>query len=115
MKALRLERGEARGELMEFRHAVRAGALELHDNHDVSCELACLECCNHFFLVLEDQGRRFNNPMLGPHGRSLDHSAAKITLEQLESTVCTERTTRRSQYRFIAGRRRRGLPGKAIR
>src|SRR3546814_20827373 len=57
-KALVLQDAARRGQLVHFRHAVGARALEADDDDGVAVEFARLDRRAHLLLVVEDAGRR---------------------------------------------------------
>ena len=77
LNPLSCSEAEARRELVQLRHAVRARALMADDDHDIARELAGLERLHHVVLIVEHARRRFDDAMLRLHGGNLDHRAAR--------------------------------------
>src|SRR5690349_4401806 len=92
-----LQHAEWRGQLVEFGHAVRARALEAHDDNDIAVELAGLERGLHGGLIRKDACGRLDRPTVAIDCAHLDAGPAEIARENAESALSREWRRRRAQ------------------
>src|SRR5688500_5418986 len=86
-----LDDAERRNQLVQFRHAVGARALETDDDYAVAVERALLEGVEHLALVGKAEGRRFDRPALPVDRAALEDATAEIALHKLHAAVGQER------------------------
>ena len=63
-----LQHTEHRRQLVQFGHADRTRPLETHDRDEVSIQIAALECGLDVVLIVEHDGRRFDDQTVRRHG-----------------------------------------------
>ena len=114
LEAAVLQDAELRGELVQFGHADRLGALEADDGDDVAIEFAGLERGLQALLGMEDAGLGLDDAVLGLDGRDLDDRGAEIAAQQLQATVLGEGGAGRGEHLGIAGFLGRGLEAELV-
>ncbi len=86
---------------MQFRHAICARTLEPQDDNEIALQLSGLMHFDEIVLIINNNGRRFDFPILFFHRRYFHNSPAKITLQEGESAVFADRLGDRCQYLWV--------------
>ena len=103
-ETLTLQDRQRRRELVQLGHAIGLRTLPAHHANHVARQLTRLEGLVQRLLRIKDTGRCFDHMTVFRHSRDLDHTAAQIALQQLESAGRTERCIHRAQHAQVFGR-----------
>ena len=110
-----LQHAQRRRELVQFRHAVRARTLEAHHGDEIAIEFAAFEGRLHIVLIVEHDGRRFDDEPIVRHRGNLDRRRADISVKHAQPAIAAERFGGAAQHRSTCGSRRARACGEPCR
>ena len=97
-----LQNAQRRGQFVQFGHTVGARALVADNTHKIAFQLAAFKCSQHFALVVEHDGGRFDDAAAFAHGGHFNHAASDVAFHQAQTAVRGERVIGFAQDVFIA-------------
>ena len=97
-----LQDAQRRGQFVQLGHTVGARALVADDADEIAFQLAAFKCGQHFALVVEYDGRRFDNTAAFAHGGHFNHAASDIAFHQAQTAVRGERVVGFAQDVVVA-------------
>ena len=97
-----LQDTQRRGQFVQLGHTVGARALVADNTHKIAFQLAALKRSQHFALVVEHDGGRFDDAAAFAHGRHFNHAASDVTFHQAQTTVRGERVVGFAQDVVVA-------------
>ena len=87
---------------MQLGHTVGARALVADNTDEIAFQLAAFKRSQHFALVVEHDGGRFNDAAAFAHGRYFNHAATDVAFHQAQTAVWGEWVVGFAQDVFIA-------------
>ena len=97
-----LQDAQRRSQFVQFGHTVGARALVADDADKIAFQLAAFKCSQHFALVVEHDGGRFDDATAFAHGGHFNHAATDVAFHQTQTAVRGERVVGFAQDVFIA-------------
>ena len=97
-----LQDAQRRGQFVQLGHTVGARALIADAQTKSRSNSPALKCGQYFALVVEHDGRCFDNTAAFAHGRHFNHAATDVAFHQAQAAVRGERVVGFAQDVFIA-------------